>query len=80
MENVLRSLYISSACNQKILGFTAGRFLLLYDFCIFSKMGMTCSKDGRFPGSSFMQIPMSFAMWGETPTGSTSSRSPSVAI
>ena len=46
-------------CMHKILGFAGGR---LYDFSIFSKIGMTCSKDGRFPGSSFMQIPMSFAM------------------
>ena len=37
------------------------------------------SKVGRLPGSSFMQILMSLAMWGETP-GETVSRSPSVAI
>ena len=45
--------------HRKILGFDWGRS---YDFSIFSKIGMTCSKEGRFPGSSFMQIPMSFAM------------------
>ena len=40
---------------------------------------MIMSKVGRLPGSSFMQILMSLAMWGETP-GETVSRSPSVAI
>ena len=35
---------------------------LIYYFFILSKIGCTCSKEGRFPGSSFIQIRMNFAM------------------
>ena len=48
-------------------------------FLILSKIGRTCSNDGRFPGSSFMQIRMNFAMWLDIP-GEISIRNPSVAI
>lgn len=36
-------------------------------FFIFSRIGMTCSNEGRFPGSSFMQIRMSFVICGDIP-------------
>jgi len=36
---------------------------------ILSRIGTTMSKDGRLPGSSFMQIRMSFARCGEMPGG-----------
>lgn len=42
-------------------------------------MGSTISNEGRFPGSSFMQILTSLAMCGETPGGIVM-RSPSRAI
>ena len=48
-------------------------------FLILSKIGRTCSKLGRFPGSSFIQIRINFAMWFEMP-GEISSLRPSVAI
>ena len=48
-------------------------------FLIFSRIGIIWSNVGRFPGSSFMQILISFAMCGEIP-GLMSSLSPSVAI
>jgi len=48
-------------------------------FLILSNIGNTCSKLGRLPGSSFMQIRINFAMWLEMP-GEMSSRIPSVAI
>ena len=48
-------------------------------FFIFSKIGMTCSKDGLLPGSSFIQILISLAMWFDIP-GEISTRRPSVEI
>lgn len=46
---------------------------------IFSNMGKIMSKDGRLPGSSFMQIRTNFDMCGDMP-GGTLTRRPSVAI
>jgi len=40
---------------------TLKTFMISY-FFIFSKMGIIMSKLGRFPGSSFMQILISFAI------------------
>ena len=50
-----------------------------FHFFIFSKIGMTCSKVGLLPGSSFMQILISLAMWLDMP-GEISTRRPSVEI
>ena len=81
MEGILWCHMLWILDGKLVSNFSVIELLLIgwFYFFILSKIGWTCSNEGRFPGSSFIQIRMNFAICWDIP-GEISSLNPSVAI